>query len=255
MRWTDNHCHLGYGADAAPIPDALAAARGAGVERFINVGTDLDTTVRAIEVAEQHPEVWATAGLHPHDSTSGLDGLEELLEHPRVVAVGECGLDFYYDNSPRPEQRQAFAIQIGWAHSHDVPLVIHSREAWDDTFAILDSEGVPARTVFHCFTGGPAEAELALERGAHVSYSGIVTFKTATELRAAAALTPLDRLLVETDSPYLAPVPHRGRPNQPAFVALVGEAVARVQGRPAAEVAEATWNNTERFYGLDDGNQ
>lgn len=253
MRWTDNHCHLGYGEDAAPIAEVLAAARAAGVERFVNVGTDLETSRRAISVAEDHAEVWATAGLHPHDASSGLDGIEELLGHPRVVAVGECGLDFYYDNSPRDEQRQVFATQIGWAHAHDLPLVIHSRDAWDDTFTILDSEGMPPRTVFHCFTGGPPEAELALERGAHLSFSGIVTFKTATDLRAAAVLTPLDRLLVETDSPYLAPVPHRGRPNQPAYVALVGEAVAEVQGRPAAEVAEATWSNTERFYGLDQG--
>ncbi|MCP4085226.1 MAG: TatD family hydrolase [Actinomycetia bacterium] len=250
MRWTDNHCHLGYGKDAAPIDEVLAAARAVGVERFVNVGTDLATTLRAVEVAEQHRGVWATAGLHPHDAKEGLGGLEDLLTHPKVVAVGECGLDFYYDNSPREEQCQVFATQIGWAHTHDLPLVIHSRDAWDDTFAILDSEGVPERTVFHCFTGGPSEAERGLERGAHLSFSGIVTFQSATDLQAAAALTPLDRLLIETDSPYLAPVPHRGKPNQPAFVALVGEAVAAVQNRPVEEVADATWATTENFYGL-----
>jgi TatD DNase family protein len=253
VRWTDNHCHLGYGQDAAPIADVLRAAHEAGVHRFINVGTDLETTISAVEVARAHDQVWATAGLHPHDAREGLAGLEDLLAEPEVVAVGECGLDYYYDNSPRAEQRSVFATQIGWAHQHDLPLVIHSRDAWDDTFAILDSEGVPARTVFHCFTGGPAEAELGLARGAHLSFSGIVTFKSADELRAAAVMTPLDRLLVETDSPYLAPVPHRGRPNQPAFVALVGEAVAAAQGRPVAEVAEATWATSERFYGLGAG--
>jgi TatD DNase family protein len=139
------------------------------------------------------------------------------------------------------------------AHEHDLPLVIHTREAWEDTFAVLDTEGIPARTVFHCFTGGPGEAERCVERGALLSISGIVTFPSARELREAVQRTPLDRLMVETDSPYLAPVPHRGRPNVPAFVGLVGAAVAELHGQQVAEVARSTTSNAESFYGLDLG--
>lgn len=274
MRWTDNHCHLGWGhgdepaeTDGAPpeadasgadagagfdaiVTESLAVAKAEGVERFINVGTDLATSERAIAVAEAHPEVWATVGVHPHDAEGGLEGIEALLDGDRVVAVGECGLDYYYENSPREIQRQAFAEQIALAHRHELPLVIHTRDAWDETFAILDSEGIPADTVFHCFTGGPGEAELALERGAVLSFSGIVTFKSAEDLRAAAKLCPLDRLMVETDSPYLAPVPNRGKPNQPGWVPLVGAGVAETKGVEVAEVAAASWDNAERFYGL-----
>jgi TatD DNase family protein len=147
-------------------------------------------------------------------------------------------------------QREVFAAQIRLAHQRSLPLVIHTREAWDDTFAILDTEGIPDHTVFHCFTGGPDEAARSLERGAYLSFSGIVTFPSAPELRDAAALCPLDRLLVETDSPYLAPVPHRGRKNRPEHVVVVGAAVAEVKGVSVDELAEATWANAERFYGL-----
>src|SRR5205085_12334290 len=182
-----------------------------------------------------------TAGVHPHEADGGIDGLEALLAEPEIVAVGECGLDFFYDHSARDAQAEVFAAQIALAHAHDLALVIHTRDAWDDTFAILEAAGVPERTVFHCFSGGPEEARRCLDLGAYLSFSGIVTFKTADDLRAAAALCPVDRVLVETDSPYLAPVPHRGRPNQPAFVPLVGAAVAAVQGRPVEDVEAATW--------------
>jgi TatD DNase family protein len=148
-------------------------------------------------------------------------------------------------------QRRAFADQIGLAHEHDLALVIHTRQAWDDTFAVLDAEGVPERTVFHCFTGGPAEAEACLERGGHLSFSGILTFKTADDVRAAAAACPLDRVLVETDSPYLAPVPHRGRPNRPALLPLVGAALAAAMGTMVEAVAEVTWATASRVYRLD----
>src|SRR5262249_27083775 len=162
-------------------------------------------------------------------------------ERPEVVGVGECGLDYHYDHSPRDQQRAVFAAQIRLAHRGDHTLVIHTREAWDDTFAILDTEGVPARTVFHCFTGGPDEARLAPDRGAMLSFSGIVSYKNAPELREAAALAPLERILVETDAPYLTPVPHRGKKNKPAWVPLVGEAVAAAKELAVEEVAEATW--------------
>ncbi|MGI9603045.1 MAG: TatD family hydrolase [Acidimicrobiales bacterium] len=247
-RWFDQHCHLPTGADSDEV---VAEAARVGVDRLLTVGTDLERSGQAIAVAERHPSVWATAGVHPHDATGGCDGLEDLLAHPRVVAVGEAGLDYHYDHSPRPTQRDVFAAQVGLAHQHQLPLVIHTRDAWDDTFAILDSEGVPPRTVFHCFTGGPQEVEPALHRGAMISISGIVTFKTADELRAAVRLVPDDRIMVETDSPYLTPVPHRGQPNRPALVALVGEGVAQVRDRPVASVAAATTANACSFYGVE----
>lgn len=248
-RWIDGHCHL----DADAAASQLEAARAAGVARAITVGTDLETSRRAVADARAHDGLWATVGLHPHEARLGLDGLEELLDDPAVVAVGECGLDYHYDHSPRDTQRDVFAAQIGWAHAHGLPLMIHTREAWEDTFAILDAEGTPERTVVHCFTGGPEEARGALDRGAILSFSGIASFKKATDVQDAVRLCPLDRLLVETDAPYLAPVPHRGRPNQPAWVPHVGEAIAALKGVAVADVAAATWALAERFYRLDDG--
>jgi TatD DNase family protein len=247
VRWTDNHCHLVPGPEAT---DAIAAAAAAGVERLVVVGTDAEQSREALRVARAHEGVWATAGVHPHDATEGVEGILDLLDERRVVAVGECGLDFHYDHSPRSVQRAVFAQQIQLANQRSLPLVIHTREAWDETFEILAHEGPPARTVFHCFTGGESEARRALEIGASLSFSGIVTFPNADDVRAAAATCPPDRLLVETDSPYLTPVPHRGQRNRPELVPLVGEAVARARGVPVAEVAEATWTNAERFYGL-----
>jgi TatD DNase family protein len=215
------------------------------------VGCDVFESGLSQAIAAEHPGVvWSTAGVHPHDASGGIEGLEALLAEPEVVAVGECGLDHHYDHSPRPAQREVFEAQIAMALRHDKALVIHTREAWDDTFSILSAEGVPARTVFHCFTGGPDEARRCLDLGAHLSFSGIVTFPSAPELREAAALCPADRLLVETDAPYLAPVPHRGRKNRPALVTLVGEAVAAARGEPADAVAEASWANAARLYGL-----
>ncbi len=249
--WADSHCHLQY---EGITDDALARAGEAGVGRIICVGTDAPQSEKAIEVARAHPgTVWATVGLHPHDAIQGVEGIVGLLGPPEVVGIGECGLDYHYDHSPREVQREAFAAQIGLAHQHGLALVIHTREAWDDTFTILRAEGVPERTVFHCFTGGPTEARLCLDLGASLSFSGIVTFKTAGDVREAAALAPLDRILVETDAPYLTPVPHRGSPNGPAFVALVGAAVAAAKGLPVEEVEAATWANTAALFGLPVG--
>ena len=246
--WADSHCHLQY--EGIPA-DALARAAEVGVERVICVGTDADQSHKAIEVARAHPAtVWATVGLHPHDASQGVDSVVGLLGPAEVVGIGECGLDYHYDHSPREVQREAFAAQVALAHEHGLALVIHTREAWDDTFDILRAEGVPERTVFHCFTGGPTEARRSLDLGASLSFSGIVTFKTADDLREAAAMTPLDRVLVETDAPYLTPVPHRGTPNQPAHVALVGAAVAAAKGVPVREIEDATWANTASLFGL-----
>ena len=246
--WTDDHCHLpvDIGEATAVVDDA----RAAGVTRVITIGTTLHDSAAAIATARAVDGVWATVGLHPHDAKDGLDGFEQLLRAPEVVAVGECGLDYHYDHSPRDVQREVFARQIELAHRHDLTLVIHTREAWDDTFALLEAGGVPARTVFHCFSGGEREATRALDFGAALSFSGIVTFPKADDVRAAAARCPLDRMLVETDAPYLTPVPHRGRPNRPAFVTLVGEAVAALKGLPAEEIAALTWANADRLFRL-----
>ncbi|MCB0978828.1 MAG: TatD family hydrolase [Acidimicrobiales bacterium] len=251
MRWIDDHCHLHF-RDATPeaVTELVSAAHEAGVDRMITVGCDVADSRAAIEAARGHADVWATAGVHPHDAKDGIDGLEELLGEPEVVAVGECGLDYFYEHSPRDVQRQVFAEQIALAHRHDLALVIHARDAWEDTFDVLAAEGMPERTVFHCFTGGPAEARRCLDLGAMLSISGIVTFKGSDDLRAAVAAAPLDRLLVETDSPYLAPVPHRGEKNRPALVPFVGAAVAEVLGLDPAEVASATWENASHTYRL-----
>jgi TatD DNase family protein len=249
IRWTDDHCHLPEEPERAA--EFIHAAAEAGVVRLITVGCDVGQSAAYQRLAEVNPGVvWATAGVHPHDSKNGIEGLAALLGRPGVVAVGECGLDYHYDHSPREVQREVFAAQIALAHAHDLALVIHTREAWDDTFAILDEAGVPERTVFHCFSGGPDEARACLDRGGLLSFSGIVSFPSADDLRAAAALCPADRLLVETDSPYLAPVPHRGKKNQPAWVTLVGEAVAAARGEPVEAVAEATWHNATSAYRL-----
>ena len=176
--------------------------------------------------------MWATAGVHPHDAADGhRRASSSCSPRPRSWPWGSAGSTTTTTTRPGTTQREVFAAQIALALAHDLALVIHTREAWDDTFDILAAEGVPDRTVFHCFTGGPDEARRGLDLGIRLSFSGIVTFKTADDLRAAAAICPLDRLLVETDSPYLAPVPHRGQPNRPALVPLVGAAVAAGQGR------------------------
>jgi TatD DNase family protein len=250
VRWIDDHCHLPEDVEAADLLVAEAAA--AGVERLLTVGTDLAHSQRAIAQAERYPDVWASAGVHPHDASAGLDGIEALLAHPRVVAVGEAGLDFHYDHSPRDVQADVFAAQVALAVAHDLPLVVHTRSAWDETFDVLAAGPLPPAIVFHCFTGGPDEARRCLEVGGHLSFSGIVTFANADDVRDAARLCPLDRLLVETDAPYLSPVPFRGRRNVPARVAVVGEAVAAVKGIPVGEVAEASWSVAHAVYRLPD---
>ncbi len=249
MRWIDDHCHLHR--DPAQADEQVAAAAEAGVERLITVGCDVGQSADYVDIARRHPgRVWATAGVHPHDAKDGLDGLEALLGEPEVVAVGECGLDFRYDHSPRDQQAEVFAAQIALARAHDLALVIHTRSAWPETFDILAAEGVPDRTIFHCFSGGPDEARRCLDLGAVLSFSGIVSFPSATELHDAARACPLDRLLVETDSPYLAPVPHRGKKNQPAWVVDVARALALVKGVALADVATATWGTANATYGL-----
>ena len=266
MGWFDSHCHvqeeyLGGGepgaagaagaAEAADLEPVMARARAAGIDRLVCVGTGVETSRQAVALARatsagSRPRAWASVGLHPHEASEGVDEVAALLareleaDDGAVVAVGECGLDYYYEHSPRVAQRAAFAAQIALAHAHGLALVIHARDAWSDLFDVLGDEGVPERTVLHCFTGGPDEVDRCLRSGMYVSFSGIVTFKNAADVRAAAARCPLDRLLVETDSPFLAPVPHRGRTNEPSYLPLVGEAIAAVKGCGVDEIMERT---------------
>jgi len=248
--WLDSHCHI----PAETADDVVAEAAAAGVTTMITVGCDRASSLEGLAIAARHVSVHATVGLHPHDASAGVDSIADLFDGPqRAVAVGECGLDYHYDHSPRDVQREAFAAQIALANRLGLPLVIHTREAWDDTFDILDAEGVPARTIFHCFTGGPDEARRGLDRGASISFSGIVTFKGAPEVRAAAGIVPLSQTLVETDSPYLAPVPYRGRPNRPAWVPFVGACLAEVHGVPVEAIRDATRVAAEVAFGLPSG--
>ena len=265
LGWVDSHCHLQEqylpaegGLDAV---EALGRAAAQGVTGVVVIGTDEATSRQAVELVEAAsagalgddlPAVRASIGLHPHEASEDLSWLEDLLDagSPGVTAVGECGLDFHYDHAPRQLQRRSFLRQIEMAKERDLSLVIHARDAWAELFDALDEVAPPAGCVLHCFTGGPAEAAGCVERGLTVSFSGIVTFKSAQEIRDAVAEVPLDRLLVETDSPWLAPVPHRGRPNEPAWVGLVGEAVAAAGGWEPAELARATAANASRLFGL-----
>ncbi len=247
VSWIDSHCHSEDDAE-------LDRARAEGVERFVVVGCDLASSQRAVALAGRRDDVSATVGLHPHEAKhldAEWDHLVVLLDSPNVVAIGEAGFDLYYRHSEPSVQAEAFARQIELANDHDLPLVIHSRDAWDDTFASLERHGVPRRTVFHCFTGGPVEAQRALDLGCSLSFSGIVSFKTADELRAAAAITPADRLLCETDSPYLAPVPMRGKPNEPAYLPFVGRALADARGESVESIATITSANARSLFDLD----
>lgn len=254
IEFLDSHCHVHDERMPGGTAAAIGAARDAGVTTMISVGCDRATSLAAIAVAAEHDGVWATVGLHPHDAVNGVESIVDLIDQPKVVAIGETGLDYYYEHSPRDVQKLAFAAQIQLAHDHRLPLVIHTRDAWADTFDVLAAEGTPARTIFHCFTGGPEEASQCLDIGAFVSFSGIVTFKTASELHAAARMVPLDRILIETDAPYLAPVPHRGKTNQPAWVPAVAQFIADLRDTTLETIATATSDNgRSAFPGIRPG--
>jgi TatD DNase family protein len=251
--WFDSHCHLFDGEREHPAPAAVARARGAGVDRMLVAGVDIATSRRAIELAAE-PGVHAAAGVHPNESSgwekASVARLRELLADPAVVAVGESGLDFFREWAPAERQRAAFAAHIALAASHGLGLVVHTRDSVDDALAMLESADSVPRVVFHCWSGDRPQLERALGLGAYVSFAGNVTFKSAAALRALVPLVPWDRLLVETDSPYLCPEPHRGRRNEPANVVVVGQAVAAARRAPVAEVAAATRANALRLFGI-----
>jgi TatD DNase family protein len=259
--WIDAHCHLqdqfvGPGGSTGEVAAILARARAAGVESAIVIGTDEVTSRQALDLVggDTDIELFATVGLHPHEAVNDLAPVAELARvgHPRLVGIGECGLDYFYEHSPRARQLEAFAAQVRLARELDLALVIHARDAFDDLLGVLRDEGTPARSVVHCFTGTAEDAENCLAAGCDISVSGIVTFKNAESLREAVRRVPLERLHVETDSPFLAPVPHRGRTNEPAYVAVVGEFVAGLRGEVVDVVRAATAANTARLFGLAD---
>jgi TatD DNase family protein len=248
----DTHCHLVDPAYAADLPQVLERAWHAGVARVVVIGESLDRADAALAMAAAEPRLVATAGIHPHDavqwSSDAEASLRQLLRHPRVVAVGETGLDFHYDHSPRPLQHQAFEAQLGLAAELGKPAVIHAREADADVAAILNAH--PRVTaILHSFSSGMGLLRAGLLLRHYVSFSGMVTFKN-WHLNDAIRETPLDRLLLETDGPYLAPVPHRGKRNEPGFVRQVAERVAVVRGIPVEELIAATGENAQRVFQL-----
>ena len=254
----DTHCHLTYDGLRERVGDVIAAARAAGVDRMISVGTTPDDAERAIAVAEKHENVYVAAGLHPHYAKPGGDPegdamrIAGLLQHPKVVAIGEMGLDWYYPDPPRDLQRRALELQLGVASRLDKPIIIHNRQATDDVLAVLRASGIPGgRFVFHCFTGSAAELDAILAFGAYVGFTGIVTFKSARELAEASDRVPLERMFIETDSPYLTPEPYRKvRPNEPKYVADVARFLADRRGMSAEAFTAAVDANAERFFRL-----
>lgn len=250
--WTDSHCHLAMEEFDADRGAVLERAEESRVRRMLAVGTTPEDWPGCAALADGK-RLWATAGLHPHEasrwSPAVAKALGEALNGRWVVAVGEIGLDYHYDFSPRAVQRAAFEAQVAQAVQRSLPVVVHSREAFEDTVAVLRGAGAALAGVIHCFTYGPREAEILLGLGLHLSFSGIATFPRAPEIRKAAALTPSDRMLVETDAPYLAPVPHRGKRCEPAHVADVGRHLAAHLGVDASELARLTSDNAARLFG------
>lgn len=253
MSWFDTHCHLDTGHNPEGPEAALERARAAGVSAFLCVGVGgMKEAEQALSLAERHADVFASAGVHPHDAErDGTLDFEALWAHPRLVAVGEVGLDYHYDHSPRATQQEVFRRFIALARRLHKPLIVHTRSAAEDTLQILEAEGArDAGGVIHCFSEDRAFAARALDLGFYLSFSGIVTFKTARAIQDVAAWAPADRVLVETDSPYLAPVPLRGKRCEPAFVVHTGAYVAGLRGAEVAHFAALTTENARRCFRL-----
>ena len=252
--FVDSHCHLNYEGLVEDQAGVLGRAREAGVAAMLNISTRAAEWDQVVGLAEREPDVWASVGVHPHDADTHPDveahTLVEKAQHPRVVGIGESGLDFYYDRSDRDRQRASFRSHIAAARETGLPLIVHTREAEADTAAILGEEMGRGRFtgVIHCFTASAGFADKALELGLYISISGIVTFKNARDLQETARTIPLERLLIETDSPFLAPVPHRGKPCEPAFVADTARFLAALRGEPLEMLAAATSDNFRTLF-------
>lgn len=249
---TDSHCHLDSEQFEGDREAAIERAHVAGVETMLAIGSgdgppDYEAAIR---LADRYPSIYATVGVHPHDAAKADDrtilNLEALLKHPKVVLIGEIGLDYHYDFSPREVQREVFTAQLDLARRAGKPIAIHTREAWNDTFEILEKHW-SGQGIMHCFSGGPEEAARCLAMGFHLSFAGVVTFPKATALHQVARETPMDRMLIETDAPYLAPVPMRGKRNEPAFVAHTARRVAELRGDTVETVIRATSENFRKL--------
>jgi TatD DNase family protein len=252
--FVDSHCHLNYKGLVEDQAAVLDRARGAGVETMLNISTREREWDEIVATAEREPDVWASIGIHPHEADAHPDvdtaKLVARAAHPRVVAIGETGLDYYYDHSDRERQRASFRSHIAAARATGLPLIVHTRDAEDDTAEILRDEmgkgSYPG--VIHCFTASADFAQIALDLGLYISISGIVTFKNAKDLQATAATIPEDRLLIETDAPFLAPVPHRGKTGEPAFVADTARFLAELRGVSVEALGETTTANFRRLF-------
>jgi TatD DNase family protein len=250
----DSHCHLDYEGLTERLPDVLANAEAAGVGLMVSIGTRVKRFEQLLRIAEENSNVFCTVGTHPHHAHEELDvsvaKLVALARHPKVVGIGEAGLDYHYDLSPRAAQAQSFRVHIAAARESGLPLVIHAREADGDVANILEDEMKQGafNPLLHCFTSSMELARRGLAIGAYISFSGILTYKSAENLRVVAAEVPIDRLLVETDSPYLAPIPHRGKSNEPAFVVKTLEQLAAVKGVAPEAMAKATNDNFFRLF-------
>ena len=250
----DSHCHLDFPDFSGELEAIVTRARGAGLARMVTISTRIRKHGDLIAITERFPDVYCSVGTHPHNAHEELDiTLADLVartRHPKVVAIGEAGLDYHYDMSPRDAQEQGFRTHIAAARATGLPLVIHSREADDDMARILEEEtgkgAFPA--VLHCYTGGPELARRAIALGLSISFTGILTFKKSDELRAIAASLPADRVLVETDAPYLAPGPHRGKRNEPAYVVETAKVLAAARGVSFEEIAHQTTDNFFRLF-------
>ena len=255
MSLVDSHCHLDSPEFDADRDAVIARALEAGVERMVAIGTgsgppDLEAGVR---LADKYAAFYATVGVHPHDAAKAteadLASLTSLLQHPKVIAVGEIGLDYHYDFSPRGVQKSIFIEQMAIAGAARKPIVIHTREAWEDTLALIEQywkpHGLPG--IMHCFSGGPADAQRALDLGFYLSFGGILTFPKALDVQAAAAEAPPDRIIVETDAPYLAPVPKRGKRNEPALMVHTARKLAELRGQPYDDLCRTTTENFGRL--------
>lgn len=256
MSLTDTHAHVDDPAFAADREAVLARARAAGVTRLINVGADLHSSLASLELTRHHAWVWAAVGIHPSSAARvrerDYEALTSLLADPRVVAVGEIGLDYYRDRSPREVQQQAFRRQIKLARAAGKPIIVHDRDAHEDVLRILREESAAeVGGVMHCFSGDGELAQAFLELGFYIAFGGPVTFSNGRQAREAALAVPTDRLLLETDCPYLAPTPYRGQRNEPAHVARVAQELARLKGMSPEELAAETTANACRLFGLD----
>jgi TatD DNase family protein len=254
MRLFDAHCHLNDPAYQADLAAVLKRARAAGVVRMLVVGYDLPSSQQALALAEAEDGIYAAVGIHPHDAagvtTADLVRLEEMLAHPKAVALGEIGLDYHYENSPRREQQEVFRAQLALAQKVGKPVVIHGREAHADLVAALKAEGDRYQGVMHCYSGSKEAAREYLDLNLYISVAGPVTFKNARKLLEVVPMLPPERLLLETDAPYLTPHPWRGRRNEPACLVAVAERVAQLRGMTTEAVADLTWENGAACFGL-----